>query len=367
MDPISTRSRAPRSVRKAKKRARKVGGGPADYQPKTDADKKSKRQSQNTIVNLYNLFEGYKKKIAELEKQKLEAIDQMAIYQQRLDHYKQMMGYTWAQYTEKDGLYMFQDSTTFDMLTQEFQFPASTKNEDFEIRLIAIPESSISDQADEVMLHINLVDAEPNYNARLQVELQDVFTSDSWELERSLFDATDSVALLQFFEGMLDKKVAFSMVTRGQGIGKWDGCRTIKNDTPVEESAYPGSTSEERIANRMGEKYAPLRRSELFIHLDRAIRVEINSYTDPVASSITITNPVVLELMTKYKLSKNDILSALRTATILNKFKDEINTTAGTYLTREQAKVVIDRFNKEWLKTKIAIGSTSIKLVDLKL
>ena len=367
MNPISTRSRAPRSVRKAKKQARKVGGGPADYQPKTDADKKSKRQSQNTIVNLYNLFEAYKKKIAELEKQKLEAIDQMAIYQRRLDYYKQMMGYTWAQYTEKDGLYTFQDSTTFDMLTQEFQFPASTKKEDFEIRLIAIPESSISDQADEVMLHINLVDAEPNYNARLQVELQDVFVSDSWELERSLFDATDSVALLQFFEGMLDKKVAFSMVNRGQGIGKWDGCRTIKNHTPVEESAYPGSTSEERIANRMGEKYAPLRRSELFIHLDRAIRVEINSYTDPVASSITITNPVVLELMAKYKLSKNDILSALRTATILNKFKDEINTTAGTYLTREQAKVVIDRFNKEWLKTKIAIGSTSIKLVDLKL
>jgi len=29
--------------------------------------------------------------------------------------------------------------------------------------------------------------------------------------------------------------------------------------------------------------------------------------------------------------------------------------------------VVIDRFNKEWLKTKIAIGSTSIKLADLKL
>ena len=101
--------------------------------------------------------------------------------------------------------------------------------------------------------------------------------------------------------------------------------------------------------------------------MDRAIRVEINSYTDPVASSITITNPVVLELMAKYKLSKNDILSALRTATILNKFKDEINITAGTYLTREQAKVVIDRFNKEWLKTKIAIGSTSIKLADLKL
>lgn len=363
MTPITTKNKAPKSVRKQKKKGRKDSNyGPGSNQPRTpetivDGGKKQKRQSQNEIVDLYNRFEAYKKKIAELEKQKEEAIDLMAQYQQRLDRYKQLMGYNWAKYTEKDGLYTFQDSSTFDLLTQEFQFPASTKKEDFEVRLLAIPESSISDQADEVMLHIHLADAEPNFNARLQVELQDVFASDSWTLDRKLFEAKDSVALLQFFEGMLDKKVDFSIIARGQGIGSWNGCRTVKAINPTELSSYPVS--------KMDSSVVRLRRSELFIHLDRGIRVEINSFTDPVASNLKISNSAISALMAKYNLSKNDVLSVYRTATILNKLKEEINVKAGTFLTREQAKIVIDRFNKEWEKTKIAVGSTSIKLSEL--
>ena len=69
--------------------------------------------------------------------------------------------------------------------------------------------------------------------------------------------------------------------------------------------------------------------------------------------------------MLQYKLSKNDILSVYRTATILNKLKEEINVYAGTYLSREKAKLVIDRFNKEWSKVRISVGATSIKLTDL--
>ena len=357
MQPINTSKNAPRSVKKAKNKSKKKSGGPVDYQPKTDAGKKEKRKSQNTIVALYNRFEAYKKKIAELEKQKKEAIDLMAIYQLRLDNYKREMGYNWATYSENDGLYTFQDSTTFDLYTQEFQFPASVKKEDFEVRLLAIPESSISDQADEVMLHIQLADAEPNFNARLQIELQDVFPSDKWNLDRRLFTDKDSVAFLQFFEGLLNKKVDLSIIARGQGIGEWNGCRTVKALNPIELSSYPIS--------KMDSSVARLRRSELFIHLDRGIRIEINSFTDPITSSMEINNDIVIALMSKYNLSKNDVLSVYRTATILNKLKEEVNLKAGTYLQREQAKIVIDRFNKVWEKSKISVGSTSIRLTDL--
>lgn len=365
MTPIRTKDKAPKSVRKQKKKGRKDSNyGPGVNQPRTpetivDGGKKEKRKSQNEIVNLYNLFEAYKKKIAELEKQKQEAIDLMAQYQRRLDIYKQMMGYKWAAYTEKDGLYTFQDSTTFDMYTQEFQFPASVKREDFEVRLLAVPVSSISDEADEVMLHISMIDAEPNYNARLQVELQDVFASDSYSLDRKLFGKEDSVALLQFFEGMLNKKVNFTIVARGQGVGTWNGCRTVKENNPSELSSYPGSRSDSSMVR--------LRRTELFIHLDRGIRIEVNSFTDPVRSNLQVNNAELIALMSKYKLSKNDVLSAMRTATILNKLKEEINVNAGTYLSRENAKIVIDRFNKEWAKTRISIGQTSIKLSELSL
>ena len=364
-NPITTNKKAPRNVRKAKKRARKNNGGPVDYQPTQKSGKKEKRKSQQEIVTLYSQYEGYKRKISELEKEKKEAQDLLAIYQQRLDYFKRTMGYKWATYTEKDGLYTFQDSSTFDLTTQEFQFPASLKKEGFEVRLIAIPESSLSQQADEVMVHINLVDAEPNFSARLQVELEDVFGSDSWELNTNLLKASDSVALVQFFEGLLDKKVNFSIVARGQGIGQFDGCRVVKNPLPVEQISYPGATASERNASKMDSTYARLRRTELFIHLSREILLEINSYTDPVASSIEIRNPDWIELMEKYKLTKNDLLSAFRSAEILNHFKEEINVAAGTYLSRENAKIVIDRFNKEWMKTKISVGKTSLKLSEI--
>lgn len=359
--PITTSSKPSRKVKKSKRKAIKNNSGSFDATPTTTSNKKDRKKLQNTIVGLYNLFDMYKRKIADLEEQKAEAVDLMAKYQLKLDRYKQLMGIRWATYEEKDGLYMFEDSSTFDILTQEFKFPPKQEVEDFEVRLIAIPESSLSRSADEVMLHINIMDAEPNYDARINLELADVFSSDKWELPSSLFNDEDSVALHVFFESLLNKKVSFEMVARGQGIGKWNGARTIKDAKPAELSRYPGNSAE----TKFDSTFVRLRKSELMIHIDRKINLEINSYTDPVQSNITITNAEISASMAKYKLSKNDILSAYRSAEILRQLKTEINVLAGKYLSREDAKIVIDRFNKQWAKTKISVGATSFKHEDL--
>jgi len=353
--PIVTKSKMSRKTKKQKKNAPK--GKQIDYQPTTSSQKDERRDAQNTIVGLSRLFDEYRKIIADLKKEKQEAMDLMAKYKRRLDVYKRLMGLKWVNYTVKDGLYTFTDSTTFDMYTQEFKFKETEKSEDFEVRLLAIPENCLSELADEVMLHINLVDALPNYDSRLRLELNDVFASDKWDLERPLFEKKDSVALRQFFEGLVNKKLKFTIEANGNGIGEWNGASTVKNFKPKEELSYKGS--------RMDSTYLRLRKSEMFVILDRFIHVEVNSYTDPVASSLSIENKDILEVMKKYKLSKNDILSVYRTATILRKMKQEINFLAGTYLDRVNAKIVIDRFNKEMGKVKIAVGITSIKLSDL--
>jgi len=358
--PISTSKKPSRSVKKSKKRAIKAGKSTFDGKPTTSSNRKSRKKLQNSIVGLYAQFEGYKRNIAELEIEKQEAIDLMAIYQRKLDSYKAAMGLNWAKYTEKDGLYTFEDSTTFDMLTQEFQFKPSDKVEDFEIRLIAIPESSLSKNADEVMLHINLVDAEPNYDARINLELNDVFASDKWELPNKLFNKDDSVALVVFFEGLLDRKVDFNIIGRGQGIGRWNGTQTVKAYKAEELNRYPSSKA------KMDSTFVRLRKSELFINMGRNIEVNVNSYTDPVRSSLNITNSNFTSAMTKFGLSKNDILSAYRTHAILMALKAEINLLAGEYLSREDASKVIDRFNKQLAKTRISVGRTSFKLGDFE-
>ena len=360
--PISTSSKPSRKVKKSKRQAIKASSGTFNGAPTTSSQRSERKKLQDQIVALQGQFDEYKRRIKELEKEKQEAIDLRAKYELRLDHFKLLMGQNWASYTKQDGMYVFEDSSTFDYYTQEFQFHPKDISEDFEIRLIAIPESSLSKSADEVMLHVSVIDAAPDYDARINIDLADVFESDQWDLPRSLFAPSDSVAVHVFFESLLERKKEFKIIARGQGIGTWNGAKTVKNHQPETLPRYPGIAA----VSKMDTAFLRLRKSEVLVRIDRDILMEVNSYTDPVASSIKVVPPTMLHAMEKYHLSKNDILSAYRTATILNTLKTEINQLAGTYLTREEATRVIDRFNKTWRKTRISVGPTSFKLTDFE-
>jgi hypothetical protein len=225
---LKTDKSADREIKRHKRKNRKKGiDRPVSVTNTTSTGKKKRSKNQQTIVELYREYEFYKKKVEDLKKEKQIAIDQRSVLQRRLDYFKQMMGYRWATFTEKDGFYIFQDSTTFDLYTQEFQFKPTALPEDFEIRLISIPNDCLSDYADEVMLHINLTDAKPTYNARFQAHLTDVFESDKWELTQTLVQSTDSLAIRQIFETILDNKLPIEVIARGQGIGQWNGIMTI--------------------------------------------------------------------------------------------------------------------------------------------
>lgn len=358
--PITTSDKPSKKVKKAKKRAINAGVGADnwDAEPTTNANKKQKGKEQHSIVSLYQQFDWYKAKIKELEKEKQEAIDLRARYQLKLDEYKRIMGHNWVTYTERDGLYTFADSATFDMYTQEFQFPASDKSEDFEVRLIAIPESALSAQADEVMLHLSLIDSKPNYNARLQLQLVDQFESDKYDLTGKLFNEKDSVSIRQFFEVLLEKEKNFKIIARGQGIGKWNGAQVVKDIRENEKPSYSEIGKENEV-------YKRLRLSEVMINIERDIIMEINSFTDPVKSGFNIPKASIESMKAQYKLSNNEILSAYRSAAILKKFKEEISVLAGAYMTREEAKIIIDRFNRQFEKTRISVGPVSIKITDL--
>jgi hypothetical protein len=57
-------------------------------------------------------------------------------------------------------------------------------------------------------------------------------------------------------------------------------------------------------------------------------------------------------------------LSAYRSREVLLTLKKELNELAGVYLTREEAKIVIDRLNKEIDNARIFVGRTSFPLKD---
>jgi len=64
------------------------------------------------------------------------------------------------------------------------------------------------------------------------------------------------------------------------------------------------------------------------------------------------------------KLSNNELLSAYRSKEVLLTLKKELNELAGNYLSREEAKIVIDQLNKAIDTTRISVGRTSFSLKD---
>ncbi len=363
---ITTSNRVPSSVKRAKRKARKKNSGVSfDAQPITYADGKKRGKSQTDIVYLNGEYNKYKKIIAELEKEKQAAIDLLATYQRRMDNFKAAMGYTWVQYTESDGLYRFADSATFDLYTQEFTFPADTLKTPFEVRLIAIPDGPLSSNVDEVMLHVNLIDAKPGFDARVQLQLVDQFLPNKWNINGNLFQASDSVSIRQFFEALLDKKMSVDLVARGQGVGAWNGVSVVRAKNRTELQTYPGNSENAQMKSKMDSTFLRLRSSQLNIFLNRKVLIELNTFTDPVKSELKSSNPTIQTELNKYKLTGNDYLSALRTASILQQFKMEMNVLAGTYLSREEAKVVIDRLNRIIDVSKVSCGPTSFKWQEL--
>ncbi len=361
---ITTSNRVPNSVKKNKKKAHKTGSEFVG-QPITKSDKDKRKKKQNELVFLYGEYERYKKMIAELEKEKQMAIDLLATYQRRYDNYLAAFGHNWVSFTEKDGLYTFADSSTFDLYTQEFTFQADSLKTPFEVRLIAIPDGPLSSNVDEVMLHVNLIDSKPGFDARVQLNLNDQFEPNKWTINQQLFSQKDSVSVRQLFEALLDKKFEFQVVARGQGIGKWNGTNVTRSVDRTEWKTYPGNSDKERKSAQMDISLARLRSTFVNVFINRGILLEVNTFTDPIQSTLSTSNSSIQTELKKYNLSGNDYLSALRSASVLQKLKIELNLLAATYLNREEAKIVIDRLNKKIDETRVSCGATSFSWQEL--
>lgn len=332
---------------------------------KTRSYRRKRKKRQDKLLDYYAQLSAIKQKIAALKEKKQAVLDVIQRDNLKLNHMLDLIGRKWVPYIEKDGLYIYEDSATFDLYTQEFQFPASKEKVPFEVRLIPIPYSHVSDQLDEVMLHVNMTDAIPNYEAKIQLALIDVFDSDNYKLNTSLFKPSDSIAVMEFFEAMLNNDLELKVIPRASGIGKWNGFKTVKDPDPVTMLSYPGDTKEEQQQEKNDTIFKRLRVSQIEINISRKIELLVNSFTDPVKSNFKTPSKVVSDLEKEYKLSKNEVLSIYRTYQILKTLKEELNILAGDYLSREDAKIVIDRLNKAIDKSSIYVSKYSLKFKEI--
>ena len=267
------------------------------------------------------------------------------------------MGINIQSFTVADSLYTFADSSTFDLRTQEFKFKPSLNVENFIVRLISIPDNSLANSSDEVMLHISKIDIDPHQTATININLSDQFDSDKYELKNGLFSPNDSMSLRTIADLLIKSDIPLQFIANGYGIG------TLSEGTVTK--ALVQDEIDGSLSTLADSSYAKLRKTAMYVQTDRRVVFEIESFTDPLKSAIDIKNKNLLEFCKKYDLTKNDILSALRTKSVMIQLQDEFIKWVAKNYEAEKARFIIDRFNNEFLKTKIQIGKTSIKPKEL--
>lgn len=343
-------------------------GGPINQTPNTKSKRKARQRRQTELVDLYLEYETIEAELNSLIEERAPVLKEWQEKKAILDNYKRQMGLKWVNFTEVDGLYIFDDSTTFDIKTQEFIFPASDKKESFEIRLIAIPEDLVGENADEVMMHVSKVDIEPFYDADIKIEFRDLFESDAYTLSKTIFQEKDSSLLKKFFRQIDDSQLTFIFEINGNGVGKWENGSLVKDLQAVELPSYPGKTAEEMKVARADSTFSSLRKTNLFMKVDRLIYFRIDSYTDPVVSNLIVKNHnKIQELITSGKITKNDALSAFRSVAVMNQLKLELNINASKYLSQEKAKKLIDQLNSSIEKSRVKIGNEVLRYKDFRI
>jgi hypothetical protein len=362
---FKTKKNPSRAARKHKKE--NEGSGPVNITPTTKSKKKARTRRQADLIELYELYDILEAERTELIEERKPFFEEYQYKKAILDNYRRQMGQKWMKFKEHDGLYIFEDSSTFDVRTQEFLFAPSNDTSSFEVRLISIPDDLLGETSDEVMLHISKIDIEPYYDADFKIALNDVFPSDNFTFKGNIFQMEDYIKLIRFFKQFekVNPQIIFDI--RGNGVGVWENNKINKAMNAIELNSYPGGSPEERANSRFSDEFKRLRKTELFIKADRNLAIKINSYTDPVVSNLPIKNAKFQALVEENKITKNDLLSAYRSIAVLNQLKLEFNLLCSKYLPNEKAKIIIDTFNNALEKSTILVGSEILKVKDFRL
>ncbi|MBI1836642.1 MAG: hypothetical protein HYR91_05190 [Flavobacteriia bacterium] len=320
-----------------------------DYSISNHKEADARKKTQDEIVRQHAIFDEYKRKIKELEIEKKQALELLALYNRRLDDYKLALGNHWAKYKEKKGIYTFEDSTTFNIYTQEFQFPAKSMSEQFEIRVLSIPEECLSNIYDEVMMHINVIDEIKYYDAAINNQFQNQFTENQYSLNSSALFAKDSFALKNLYNTLLFEKKKIKFEIAGGGIGIFNGSRIIKDQNTANKN-HKDSTENK------------LNFSELIIDSQKDFTIIVNTFTHNKECAFNTENPEIILIAKNNNLSKNDLLTLYRSAVLLEQFKSDFLKYASIHLQKEAYDKISKKINKSWNKIEIKCGKTKIKL-----
>ena len=326
---------------------------------RTQHNKKYKK-AQEKYIRYNNAYLNAKNRYKRIFSLIFEKERQLEYYEDQLYYMKSNIGSLVAEYELRDSIYYFEDGSTFNPYTQDFQFGKADGY--FTVRLISIGSKPLSVSVDEVQLLVNVIEKPRPHQIYLDLGLTDLFKPDSYALpEIPEHDSIDvRIDSLINYIARTDQRGLTALY--GGGIGRKLDDGTIMSDTnTLELPAYPGLTESDRQKSRESSAFKDLRRTNFSLFIDGTFNIHIVSYTDPVMSSLQDSDSLIYDLMLKRWITGgNEMLSALRSFAMLDAFITKVQ----ERLT-ERDDLSIDTINKI-NENLLATRERSVAKVDKK-
>ncbi|MFN3917859.1 MAG: hypothetical protein ACK4K0_08945 [Flavobacteriales bacterium] len=332
--------------------------------------KKSEKNkiAQQKLIYYYNRKTEMEKKLRESKENLAAAEKKLMIHQLRLQKMKQNLGNQQQKYTVSNQIFTFEDGSTFNAFTQDFQFVDKAENEEFEIRLLAIGQDAMSELVDEVQLHINVSEGRyfPTDIKPIHISFTDVYKSDEFKLSQFELEPWERYELSEMLNQLLlSKSLEFNLW--GNGVGKRVGSKVLTDEKQVELDKYPGENKQEQEQAKSSDDYRLLRMSSLDVqNNEKSIVAIIHSYTDPIKSKLTYKKTEWAEVKKQLTVTDNQLLSALRTFDLLEYLCTEMVIVAHYDFDSKQSAKLIAKIEKALSQSIVKVGTKELSYSKYK-
>ncbi|MCB0478376.1 MAG: hypothetical protein KDC84_09445 [Crocinitomicaceae bacterium] len=343
-------------------------GNVVNYKPKeknhqpgsNESVKKQKRTTQDELMYWYKQLEYHKEMIVKLKKEKEIALEILATLKDKLSNMEKNIGYRVLTYEEKDGLYIFEDSSTFNYETQDFKFMGTKHPEEYNIRVLSFDDKVLSTKADEVQIHWSICEEDIDESLALNKKFVDAFGINSYTGKFPILKEEDSVKIKELVQFIIKNPKAVQFDLSGNGKGKiLENGKYEKDNVPEYFKEYPNGDS---------ISFQSQNATTLKIAMDKKLNIQLATYTDGREVFFKSLQKDVQKLLEPGSgVHRNEVISAARTQSVLMNFLSNFNSLASKFADAEEAAKAFSILDKAAKKAKINIGRVKIKAWDKSL
>ncbi|MEZ4938285.1 MAG: hypothetical protein R2799_11920 [Crocinitomicaceae bacterium] len=328
---------------------------PKNHQPGSNVSvKKQKRTTQDELMYWYEKLEYHKEMIVKLKKEKEIALEILATLKDKLSNMEKNIGYRVLTYEEKDGLYIFEDSSTFNYETQDFKFMGTKHPEEYNIRVLSFDDKVLSTKADEVQIHWSICEEDIDESLALNKKFVDAFGINSFKGNFPILTEEDSVKIKELVQFIVKNPKAVQFDLSGNGKGKiLENGKYEKDNVPEYFKEYPNGDS---------ISFQSQNATTLKIAMDKKLNIQLATYTDGREVFFQHYEKDIIKLLQPGSgVHRNEVISAARTQSVLVNFLFEFRKLARNYVESENADKAYDILVKSAKKTKIEVGNVKVK------